>query len=132
MGIKSIEKVLIRACEALDIVPLSQIFVKDDFPEGRVTDECIVIHVKAPQRGDFFYKGFVEVNAVVPDDEGRAQHERLEEIEDILIGAFKYDTVGEYEKETYRYGLYSHDIIYEPDAGYHYVNARLTFEILNI
>lgn len=130
MGIKEIEKVMISACEGLGIVPLSRIFVPDDFPEG--TDERIVIHVKPPQRGAIFYKGFVEVNAVVPDIEGRADHARLEEVEGILIDAFRYDTCGEFNGDTYRYGLYSYQVLRENEAKYHYVNARLTFEILNI
>ena len=121
---------MIRACEELHIVPLSHIFVKDDFPEG--TAERIVIHVKSQSRGEIFYKGFVEVNVVVPDDNDRADHETLGEIEKILNDAFKYDTVGEFEGETYRYGLNSMETLHEPDAHYHYVNARLLFETLNI
>ena len=130
LGTKDIEKVMIRACEELHIVPLSHIFVKDDFPEG--TAERIVIHVKSQSRGDIFYKGFVEVNVVVPDDNDHADHETLGEIEKILNDAFKYDTVGEFDGETYRYGLSSMETLHEPDAHYHYVNARLLFETLNI
>ena len=130
MGTKDIEKVMIRACESLGIVPLSQIFVSDDFPLG--TDERIVIHVKGQVRGDIFYKGFVEVNAVVPDVNGRADHERLGDVENILVDAFRYDVVGDFGQDTYRYGLYSHEVIREAEAKFHYVNARLTFEILNI
>ena len=130
LGTKDIEKVMIRACEELHIVPLSHIFVKDDFPEG--TAERIVIHVKSQSRGEIFYKGFVEVNVVVPDDNDRADHETLGEIEKILNDAFKYDIVGEFEGETYRYGLNSMETLQEPDAHYHYVNARLLFETLNI
>lgn len=132
MGTKDIEKVLITACSGLGIVNLSEIYVPDDYPEGPVTSERIVIHVKRQQRGDIFYKGFVEVNAVVPDVNGRADHDRLDAVEDILVAAFKYDTCGEYDGDTYRYGLYSHEILREEDAKFHYVNARLTFEILNI
>lgn len=130
MGTKDIEEVLISACNGLGIVPISRIYVPDDYPEG--TDERIVIHVKPPQRGDIFYKGFVEVNAVVPDVNGRADHARLQEVENILVNAFKYDTCGQYGSDTYRYGLYSHSVLRESDAKFHYVNARLTFEILNI
>lgn len=130
MGIKDIEEVLIRACEGLGIVPLSRIYVPDDYPEG--TDERVVIHVKPIQRGEIFYKGFAEVNAVVPDVNGRADHARLQEVADILVNAFKYDTVGEFGNDTYRYGLYSHTVLRESEARFHYVNVRLTFEILNI
>ena len=130
LGTKDIEKVMIKACETLEIVPLSRIYVKDDFPEGVV--DSIVIHVKRPMRGDVFYKGFVEVNAVVVDDNDKARHEDLTEIEKMLETAFRYDTVGEFEGQTYRYGLHSIETLYEPDSHYHYVNARLTFESLNI
>ncbi len=130
MGTKDIEIVMVEACAALGIMPLSQIYISDDFPEG--SEERIVIHVKRPVRGDIFYKGFVEVNAVVPDLNGRAQHERLQELENTLVDAFKFDTVGTYGTDTYRYGLYSYETLAEPEAKYHYVNARLTFEILNI
>ena len=58
--------------------------------------------------------------------------EALGEIERILNDAFKYDTVGEYGEDTYRYGLYSMQTLHEPDSHYHYVNARLTFETLNV
>lgn len=119
------------ACADLGIVPLAEIYVPDDFPEGS-PNERIVIHVKESIRGDIFYKGFVEVNAVIPDDNGRARHERLEEVEKTLVDAFRYDTVGDYQGETYRYGLYSHRMFREEQSQYHYVNAKLTFEILNI
>lgn len=130
LGTKDIEKVMIRVCEGLGIVPLSRIYLPDDFPEG--VSERIVIHVKNQTRGDIFYKGFVEVNAIVPDDNEKAKHERLGDIEHIFDEAFKYDTVGEYNGETYRYGLYSMETLCDQDAHYHYVNARLTFETLNI
>lgn len=130
MGTKDIEQVLIEACAGLGIVPLSCIYVSDDYPEG--TSERIVIRVKQQQRNPVFYTGFVEVNAVVPDKEGRADHDRLQEVENILTEAFRYDTVTEFNDETCRYGLHSVSTLYEPDAKYHYVNARLLFEILNI
>ena len=130
LGSKDIEKIMIKVCEGLEIVPLSHIFTKDDFPEGVM--ERIVIHVKEQVRGDIFYKGFVEINVVIPDDNDRADHETLGDVEQILNEAFKYETCGEYENQTYRYGLHSLSCNHEPDAHYHYVNARLTFETLNI
>ena len=122
---------MIGVCKDLGIVPLSRIYLPNDFPEGPA-EECIVIHVKSQVRGPIFYKGFVEVNYVVPDNEDRAEHDTLTEGEKVMKNAFRYDTVGEYEGETYRYGMYSHEVLYEPDAHYHYVNVRLTFETLNI
>lgn len=129
MGIKDIEEVVISACVNLGIVPLKKIYVSGDFPDG--VSERIVIHVKRQVRGDIFYKGFVEVNTVVPDVNGRANHNRLQEVENILFEAFRYETVGDYGMDTYRYGLYSQQVLQEKDANYHYVNTRLTFEILN-
>lgn len=130
MGIKDIETVLVGVCSGLGVVPLESIYVSDDFPLG--TDERIVIHVKERQRGDYFYRGFAEVNAVVPDISGRANHARLQEVEDILVNAFKYDVCGDFDGETYRFGLYSHKVFREEEAKYHFVNARLLFETLNI
>ena len=130
LGTKDIEKVMIKACEALEIVPLSHIFVKDDFPEGM--GERLVIHVKEPVRGDIFYKGFVELYVVIPDDNDRADHESLNLVEKKFDEAFRYDTCGEFDGQTYRYGLYSMSTGCEPASHYHYVNARLTFESLNI
>ena len=121
---------MIKACEALQIVPLSHIFTNDDFPEG--IGERIVIHVKEQVRGDIFYKGFVEIDVVIPDDNDREDHESIEAVEEILDDAFRYDTVGEFEGQTYRYGLHSMSTNVKPDAHYHYVNARLLFETLNI
>ena len=131
MGTKEIEEVMIRACADLGIVGIGSIYVSDDFPEGPA-DERIVIHVKPSQRGTWFYKGFVEVNAVVPDVSGRADHERLEAVEKTVVDAFRYDVCGTFGNETYRYGLYSTEVLREPEAKFHFVNARLTFEILNI
>lgn len=130
MGTKDIEQVLIVACAGLGIVPLSSIYTPDDYPKG--VHESIVIHVKESQRGDIFYRGFVEVNAVVPDENERQNHLRLQEVENILRDAFKYDTVGRFGEDVYRYGLYSIQILAEKEAKYHYVNARLLFETLNI
>lgn len=131
MGIKEIEKMMIGICSELGIVPLSQIYLPDDFPEGPV-DNCIVIHVKEQARGAIFYKGFVEVNVVIPDNNDRAEHALLEQVEKIMTDTFRYDTVSEYEGETYRYGLNSISVNYEPSAHYHYVNTRLLLETLNI
>ena len=128
MGIKDIEEVIIGACSNLGIVTISDIYVPDDFPQG--VSKRIVIHVKQQQRGDYFYKGFVEVNVVVPDIDGREDHKTLQDAETALVSAFKYDTCGSFGDDTFRYGLNSIQIL--KDENYHYVNARLLFEILNI
>ena len=130
MGTKEIEQVLITACSELGIVPVSRVFTPEDYYDG--VDERIVIHVKQQRRAPIFYRGFVEVNAVVPDIEGRQNHRRVQEIEEILCDAFRHDHVGDFSGETYRYGLESIQVLSEPDAHYHYVNARLLFETLNI
>ena len=122
---------MIEVCKGLNLVPLSEIYVPDDFPEEPAT-ESIVIHVKPQKRGEIFYKGFVDVNVVIPDDNDRAEHDLLTQTERLMIDTFKYDTVGEYEGNTYRYGLFSTEVLHEPDAHYHYVNTRLLFESLNI
>lgn len=131
LGTKEIELVMIRVCESLRLVPLSRIYLPDDFPEGPA-ETSIVIHVKKPTRGDIFYKGFVEVNVVIPDDNDRAEHELLTDAERVLEDAFKYDTCGEFKGNTYRYGLHSISVLHKPESHYHYVNAELTFESLNI
>lgn len=129
MGTKDTEEVIILALEGLGY-PLGNIYTSWDFPEG--VTERIVIHAKQQTRGTYFYKGFVEVNYVVPDILGKADHAKLQEVEETLIDAFRYDTVGTYKGETYRYGLESERILYEENSEYHYVNARLLFETLNI
>lgn len=121
---------MIDACNALGIVARSDIYVSDDFPLG--VGKRIVIHAKRQLRGDVFYKGFVEVNVVIPDNGDKPDHNQLEDAERILDDAFRYDTVGEYDGQSYRYGLHSMEVIKDGDSHYHYVNARLTFESLNI
>ena len=130
MGTKDIEQVMIGVCESLNIVPLANIYVPEDYPEG--VSERIVIHVKRQTRGDIFYKGFVEVNYVCPDDNGRADHAKLQTAEATMFNAFRYDVVGTFGTDTYRYGLESIQTFAEENAKYHYVNARLLFEQLNI
>lgn len=130
MGNKEIEEVIILACVGLGGITKDDIYTSWDFPSG--VSKRIVVHAKPQTRGDYFYKGFVEVNIVFPDINGRADHEALKSAEQDVWEKFRYDTVGEYGGETYRYGLESERILYEEKSEYHYINTRLLFETLNI
>lgn len=130
MGLKDIELVLVSAVGKL--VPTSLVYVDGDYPAGKITQERVVIIVKDASKGPIFNRGFVEVNFCVPDIEGRADHQRLQELESQAVNYFWDDVVGDYGDTVYRYGLYSHGIHEDKDLGCHFANIRLLFETLNV
>ena len=132
MGIKDIETVIVGAVSGFGMVPLSSIFVEGDYPVGVVSSERVVIIVKEARKSPIFNTGFVEVNFCVPDVDGRANHQRLQEIESQAVEYFWDDVVGDYGNTTYRYGLYSHGVHEDKDLGCHFANIRLLFETLNV
>lgn len=130
MGLKDIETVVIQAVS--EIAPLESIYVKDDYPQGKIHSERVVIVVKDVSKAPIFSRGFVEVNFCVPDIDGRADHARLQEWESQAVNHFWDDVVGDYGDTVYRYGLYSHGISIDEDLGCHFANIRLLFETLNV
>lgn len=124
--LKDIETILIDCLKAL--MPVESIFVTDDIPEGMITEERIVIHVKRTSVATYFNKNFVEVNWCVPDIEGRPDSKRLGEVERELA---TLSSAGEYDGTGYNYSIDSTEII-KSELGCHYLNVRLLFEILNV
>lgn len=127
IGVKDIERIIIG--EVQEYIPLSSVFTTDDIPEGKVTEERIVIHCKTRSTETFFDKCFVEVNWCVPDIDGAPNSSRLREVERIMLGGF--DTVGCYDDSYFRYGISSEEVL-SSELECHYVNVRLLFEILNV
>lgn len=123
-----IANILYRDCKAFGI----KTYPDGETPTGEVTEERVVIHVKAQTPGTYWKKGFVEVNICVPDSsENSANSVRLGELEREAQTILD-DVVSSYDGTCYRYSINS--IGREADTALkcHYVNCRLLFEVLNV
>jgi len=124
-----IENILIQDLKTLGMPT----FKKGAVPEGKVTEERVVIIVGDLKDGTRWKKVFVNVNFCIPDikmdNTSVADKRRLLELERI---AKPIESVSTYDNTTYRYSV--HEIGQEEDVelGCHFVNVRLLFEVLNI
>ena len=124
---KDIEQILVQ--DLSRIMDVSQIFTGDDYPEGEITEERIVIRAKNLTPHTYFKKCFVEVNWCVPDIGNAPDSIRLQKVERQMVEYLS--SIGEYDESTYRYEVNSHQSL-KGDLKYHYINVRLLFEILNV
>lgn len=106
-----------------------EVYKGGTFPTSKVTKERIVIIPKRQSKGKYWKRGFVEVNFLVPNTNGKANTKRLTELERI---ANQLESYGVFDDTSYRYEVES--ISQEEDASLacHFVNCRLLFEVLNI
>lgn len=126
---KEIEAIFIKDLQ--ELMDVSSIYVTDDIPDGKVETERMTIHVKPVQCSDSLYdKCYVEVNWAVPDNDIRPNHNRLAEVERVLVTYLDDDHVGEEQGTWYRYGVESHQVE-KSELECHFVNVRVLFEILN-
>lgn len=121
-----VANILVRDCEKFGI----SVYQKGNIPDGEIQKDRITIHVKDNTTGQYWNKGFVEVNLCTPDKQGKANLIRLQELEHIAIGSMS--SVGEYDDSYYRYSIYSHGLEEDSSMKCHYINVRLLFEVLNV
>lgn len=120
-----IANILYKDCMALGI----EIQQDGNIPDGKITKERVVIHVKEQTPERIWRKGFVEVNILVPDVSGKAQLIRLNELERMAVKLLKRS--GNYDGTFYSYDIASISILNEKELDAHYVNARVLFKALN-
>lgn len=106
------------------------IFIHGAIPEGKVTDERIIIIPKTIEDGTNWYRGYMEVNYLVPDIKGEEDGRRLDAVERLLKPIFYGQ--GVIDGTRYRYRRFS--IGREQDASLecHFVNVRLLIEIQKV
>ena len=124
-----IENILIQDLKPLGI----PIFKKDAIPEGKVTEERIVVITSSLKDGTYWEKGFVNVNFCVPDIKMSnicvADKSRLLELERI---AKSIESLSTHDGTTYMYSVYEIGQEKDTELECHFVNARILFEVLNV
>lgn len=124
-----VEKIIYSDCKqfGIDIQPLGKKH------EEVLKEDRIFINVKRHERGDYWIKGFVEVNFYAPDIKGEPAKIRLEELERMgLDYFFSQEHTGEHDSTHYIYSFVSEGIEKDESLKSHYVNFRLLFQILNV
>lgn len=132
---QTIGNILYRDCRAA--FETDAVFVvvpgdnSDEIPDGEVTDERIVIHVKSQTPGTFWRKSFNEVNILVPRIQNRPDRIRCEQLEHEAME--KLDGVaGSYGGTHYLYSVGSVGTQTDDALNCEYVNVRILFEVLNV
>lgn len=105
-----------------------EVYKGGTFPTSKVTKERVVIIPKKQSSSKYWKKGFVEVNFLVPDTNGKADTKRLTELERM---ANQLENYGVFDKTPYRYGVESISQEEDTSLGCHFVNCRILFEVLN-
>lgn len=121
-----VANILVNDCKTFGL-PVHQ---KGNIPVGELKKDRITIHVKRSSTGQYWNKGFVEVNFSTPDKQGKANLIRLQELERMALGSL--DSVGEFDNSHYRYSIYSHGMEEDVSMKCHYIGVRVLFEVLNV
>ncbi len=102
-------------------------------PEGKVTEERIVIIPESLKDDVYWKKCMVEVRICVPD----IQHEGIPIADKERLGVLErqanmMESVSSYDNSTYLYSVSETSQEREPELDCHYVSVKLLFEILNV
>lgn len=132
---QTIGNILYRDCKAAFATDAVFVVVpgdnSDEIPDGEVTDERIVIHVKSQKPGTYWRKSFNEVNILVPRIQNRPDRIRCEQLEREAME--KLDGVtGRHDGSDYLYSVESIGTMTDDALNCEYVNARILFEVLNV
>lgn len=123
-----IASIIYRDCVFHFGLPTAQ---EGNIPDGPLTAERVVVHAKAPQKGDIWRKAFVEVNILVPDTkEGKADLLRLNALERQAHRQLR--SAGRWDYTPYCYAPESSSVLQAKDLRAHYVNVKLLFKAMNI
>ena len=106
------------------------IFIRGAIPEGKLEKERVIINPKTIEDGTNWYRGYVEVNYLVPDRNGEENGIRLDEVERCLKPLFYKQ--GVIDGTRYRYRRYSIGREQESSLECHFVNIRLLVEIQKV
>lgn len=122
-----VANILYRDARALDIGP---VYRTGAIPTGRIDEERVTIHPGRQTEGNYWLKGFVQMNLCVPDVNGMAHTARLTELERIARRHFTR-VIGVYDTSRYRYAIDSVGQEADNELQCHFVHVRILFEVLN-
>lgn len=111
-----------------DLREFGQPYKNGTEPTGIVTSERIQIIVKDQSKSKYWNSGFVEVNFLVPNIDGKPNTRRLVEVEKSLSKLEKY---GRYNGQAYAYETYSITRLEDKELKCWFANCRILFESLN-
>jgi len=101
-----------------------------NIPEGKILSDRVTVRAKGVTPSTYWSKCFVEVNLSVPDIDGEKNGIRLQELEREGARLFGNYT-DSYDGTVYRVRISSSEVMEDKQFDCHYVNIRLSFEILN-
>lgn len=106
---------------------------KEDIPKGEITDERIIIVTSGEGYGKIWATCIVTISICVPDPTPNvANLTRLSYYEDEALKMFKDSIVGGYKGDNYVISLQKNGIEEDRQMRCHYVNLKLSFEVLNV
>ena len=124
-----IANILYKDCKAFGMEVYQSGNIPDEDKE--MPSERIIIIAKSQSPEAIWKKGFVEVNLCVPDMDGKANLNRLQELERMAQEVLD-DVVGEFDGSSYYYSIDQIGMEADTDLKCHYVNVRLLFQVLNV
>ena len=123
------QDILLRDCASFGL----KAFPSWKTPEGRIKAERIVVVPTSPQTPATYWEDcFIAVNLCVPDIKGKANLQRLDDLERTAKARFKEWTYGTYDGSVYHYRYENISREEDADLGCHYVYDRVLFRVLNI
>lgn len=109
------------------------IHYKEDLPMGEITDERIIIVTSGEGYGKIWTTCIVTISICVPDPTPNdANLTKLDVYEKQSIKMFKDGMVGDYKGDNYVISLQKNGIEEDRQMKCHYVNLKLSFEVLNV
>lgn len=126
-----IADIIYDRCAAMGI---TERYLDGAIPKGEVKNERIAIHTKLQTSTKFWIPTTVEVNIDVPDIQGMANIDRIQELERLATEVFPQQRciVGELNETPYRCKVNSRQTLEDKDLQCHFINIQLHFESLNI
>lgn len=106
-------------------------FTKENLPQGRITAKRIVIVVGREVQDVIWNTTSVNINFLVPDldENGTADEITLQEIQREVRERYN-SACGDYDGSNYIYERESDEVL---EGNFcHFVNLRLTFQVLNV
>lgn len=132
---QTIGNILYRDCKAAFGTDAVYVVMPGDnsgeIPQGEVSEERIVIHIKSQKPGTYWRKSFNEVNILVPRIHNRPDRIRCEQMEHEVMEKLD-DITGQSGGVSYLYSVDTIGTMTDDALNCEYVNARILFEVLNV
>lgn len=125
MGIAEVEEAIFRDLQLFRLPILFQ-------RKGVLHERAIIALVKQREDGEYWRKGYAEINFCVPDIAEEPSKLELKELEQRGLSFFKHKPVFEYNGEYYQYSLVSHSVAKDEALLCHYVNFKVLITDLNV